>query len=109
MFGYRRHPAWDAEGCAACYAADDLADLEVMIPGIESSAGAYADVIRDVCTEWSAARERLRESGLAQPPPAPPAEKETSAIVLHPRADGSYGVDVGQGFITASLWQEHHT
>ena len=45
VFGYRRHPAWDAEGCAACYAADDLTALEVMIPGIESSAGAYADVI----------------------------------------------------------------
>jgi predicted PurR-regulated permease PerM len=49
--------------------------------------------------EWSAARERLRESGLAQPPPAPPAEKETSALVLHPRRDGSYAVDVGQGFL----------
>jgi hypothetical protein len=45
VFGYRRHPAWDAEGCAGCYAAADLVDLEVMIPGIESSAGAYADVI----------------------------------------------------------------
>jgi alkylation response protein AidB-like acyl-CoA dehydrogenase len=45
VFGYRRHPAWDAEGCAACFAADDLAEFEVMIPGIESSAGAYADVI----------------------------------------------------------------
>ncbi len=45
VFGYRRHPAWDAEGCAACFAADDLAALDVMIPGIESSAGAYADVI----------------------------------------------------------------
>ncbi len=45
VFGYRRHPAWDTEGCAACFAADDLADLDVMIPGIESSAAAYADVI----------------------------------------------------------------
>ncbi len=45
VFGYRRHPAWDAEGCAACYAADDLAALDVLFPGIESSAGAYADVI----------------------------------------------------------------
>jgi hypothetical protein len=45
VFGYRRHPAWDSEGCAACYAAEDLAALEVMIPGIESSAGAYADVL----------------------------------------------------------------
>ncbi len=45
VFGYRRHPKWDAEGCAACFAADSLADLDVMIPGIESSAGAYGDVI----------------------------------------------------------------
>ncbi len=45
VFGYRRHPAWDAEGCSACFGAEDLAALEVMIPGIESSAGAYSDVI----------------------------------------------------------------
>jgi predicted PurR-regulated permease PerM len=49
--------------------------------------------------EWSLARERLRDSGLAQPPPAPQTEKDQSAIVLHPRKDGSYGVDIGQGFV----------
>jgi hypothetical protein len=45
VFGYRRHPTWDAEGCAACYAAEDLSDLEAIMPGIESTAGAYADVL----------------------------------------------------------------
>ena len=24
VFGYNRHPAWDTEGCAACYQAEDL-------------------------------------------------------------------------------------
>lgn len=45
VHGYNRHPAWDAEGCAACYGEADLADLEQLIPGIESTAGAYDDVI----------------------------------------------------------------
>jgi alkylation response protein AidB-like acyl-CoA dehydrogenase len=43
--GYNRHPAWDAEGCASCYGEGDLASLEQVIPGIESTAGSYADVI----------------------------------------------------------------
>jgi hypothetical protein len=45
VHGYNRHPAWDAEGCAACYGEADLAELEQLIPGIESTAGAYDDVI----------------------------------------------------------------
>ena len=45
VFGYRRHPAWDAEGCASCYRADDLDTLEGWIPGIASSARAHSDVI----------------------------------------------------------------
>ena len=43
--GYNRHPAWDAVGCAGCYGEDDLASLEQLIPGIESTAGSYGDVI----------------------------------------------------------------
>ena len=45
VFGYRRHPAWDAEGCAGCYGAEDLEALEAFMPGIESAAGTYSDVI----------------------------------------------------------------
>ena len=45
VFGSRRHPAWDAEGCASCYCADDLDSLEGWIPGIASSARAHEDVI----------------------------------------------------------------
>jgi alkylation response protein AidB-like acyl-CoA dehydrogenase len=44
-FGYERHPAWDAEGCAGCFGAGDLAALESIMPGLESAAGAYGDVI----------------------------------------------------------------
>ncbi|RPJ70125.1 MAG: acyl-CoA dehydrogenase [Acidobacteria bacterium] len=46
VYGYQRHPAWDEAGCSGCYGDEDLADLEQLIPGIESTAGAYADVIR---------------------------------------------------------------
>jgi hypothetical protein len=47
VFGYRRHPSWDAEGCASCYGAADLDELEGLIPGIASSARAHADVIEE--------------------------------------------------------------
>jgi hypothetical protein len=45
VFGYRRHPAWDAEGCRTCYQAEDLEALEGVIPGIASLARGYTDVI----------------------------------------------------------------
>ena len=45
VFGYNRHPAWDTEGCAGCYQADDLDAMEALIPGIASLARGYADVI----------------------------------------------------------------
>jgi hypothetical protein len=45
VFGYRRHLAWNAEGCASCYQADDLEELEWLMPGIASSARAHADVV----------------------------------------------------------------
>jgi hypothetical protein len=44
VFGYNRHPAWDAAACAACYATEDLDALENFMPGIASSAPAYSDV-----------------------------------------------------------------
>lgn len=45
VHGYNRHPAWDAGGAACCLAAADLAAFEQVIPGIESTAGSYEDVI----------------------------------------------------------------
>jgi alkylation response protein AidB-like acyl-CoA dehydrogenase len=45
VFGYSRHPAWDAEGCAGCFGAEDLEALESIMPGIESTAGGFSDVI----------------------------------------------------------------
>jgi hypothetical protein len=45
VHGYVRHPGWDVEGCRGCYGEDDLSALEQLIPGIESTAGAYTDVI----------------------------------------------------------------
>jgi alkylation response protein AidB-like acyl-CoA dehydrogenase len=47
VFGYNRHPAWDAEGSSTCYRAADLDALESLIPGISSAAPACGDVIED--------------------------------------------------------------
>lgn len=44
VFGYNRHPAWDAESCQACYDADDLDALEGIIPGIAGTARSCSDV-----------------------------------------------------------------
>jgi len=71
VFGYNRHPAWDNEACASCFAADDLDALEGVIPGIASSARAYSDVTETgqehpakagpcVCFEGMEAFTRLR-------------------------------------------------
>jgi hypothetical protein len=38
VFGYNRHPAWDAEGYNSCYRADDLDALESIMPGIGACA-----------------------------------------------------------------------
>lgn len=45
VFGYNRHPAWDDPSCGSCIGAQELADLEQLIPGIESTSGSYLDVI----------------------------------------------------------------
>ena len=36
VFGYNRHPAWDAEGCAHCFTAQELEELEETMPGISA-------------------------------------------------------------------------
>jgi alkylation response protein AidB-like acyl-CoA dehydrogenase len=45
VFGYSRHPEWDTAGCAACFGVDDLEALESIMPGIESTAGRFSDII----------------------------------------------------------------
>jgi alkylation response protein AidB-like acyl-CoA dehydrogenase len=45
VFGYRRHPEWDAQGTSACYGAGELESLEDVIPGITATAHFYSDVI----------------------------------------------------------------
>lgn len=44
VFGYNEHPAWTAEACAGCYAAEDLDALEGVIPGIAGTARGSSDV-----------------------------------------------------------------
>ncbi len=43
VFGYNRHPAWDAEGTRGCWNEDELDALESIMPGINSYG---LDVIR---------------------------------------------------------------
>jgi len=38
VYGYNRHPAWDAEGYKACFLSDELEEWEGFIPGITSVA-----------------------------------------------------------------------
>jgi alkylation response protein AidB-like acyl-CoA dehydrogenase len=64
LFGYRRHPAWDAEGCGACYQADELDALESVIPGISVTAVAYSDVIARDGTHAPKAGPCARTDGL---------------------------------------------
>jgi hypothetical protein len=45
VFGSRRHLVWDAEGCATCFASDELDEVEAVIPGFASGAGAEVDII----------------------------------------------------------------
>jgi alkylation response protein AidB-like acyl-CoA dehydrogenase len=44
VYGYNRHPAWDAEGHKACFLSDELDEYEGFIPGMRSQA---VDVIVD--------------------------------------------------------------
>jgi alkylation response protein AidB-like acyl-CoA dehydrogenase len=60
VHGYNRHPAWDDASCHACYCAEELTNLEGIIPGIDGSARAYSDVA---------------ESGETHPPKAGPCVK----------------------------------
>jgi hypothetical protein len=43
-FGYNRHPSWDRDG-QACFRADDLVELEAVMPGIEAGVGGAGDVV----------------------------------------------------------------
>jgi hypothetical protein len=62
--GYKRHPAWDAQGRASCFGAGELALLELVMPGIESSAGAYTDVIAEDGSHRSKAGPCVTSPGL---------------------------------------------
>ncbi len=66
VYGYNRHPAWDTEGCATCYQADDLEALETMIPGIASLARGYADVVESDGAHPPKAGPCVRFDGLDQ-------------------------------------------
>jgi alkylation response protein AidB-like acyl-CoA dehydrogenase len=66
VYGHNRHPAWDSEGCGGCYQADELADLETVIPGLESSARALTDVVENDGTHPAKAGPCARFDGVEQ-------------------------------------------
>jgi hypothetical protein len=66
VHGYNRHPAWDTEGCASCYNADELESMETLIPGIASLARGYSDVIESSGAHASKAGPCVRSHGLEQ-------------------------------------------
>ena len=63
LFGYNRHPAWDAEGYKGCYQTDELISLESIMPGIASVA---IDVIGADGSHPTKAGPCARPSGLEQ-------------------------------------------
>jgi alkylation response protein AidB-like acyl-CoA dehydrogenase len=54
VFGYNRHPAWDAEACEGCFDADELEWMEGVMPGIASSGRSFSDVIEEGRTPMKA-------------------------------------------------------
>jgi len=66
VHGYNRHPAWDTEGCATCYQADEVEGMEALIPGIASLARGYTDVIESSGAHASKAGPCVRSHGLEQ-------------------------------------------
>ena len=66
VFGYNRHPTWDSEGCATCYQAEDLDDMEGLIPGLASLARGYTDVIEADGSHPCKAGPCARYDGLEQ-------------------------------------------
>ncbi len=64
VYGYQRHPAWDQTSCSACYCADELQSLEGIIPGIDGSARAYADVAEKGTDHPAKAGPCVKISGL---------------------------------------------
>ena len=63
IFGYHRHPAWDAEGSEGCYKAEELIALENMVPGLSS---VVTDLIAPDGTHPSKAGPCARFEGLEQ-------------------------------------------
>lgn len=45
VYGYNRHPAWDADTCETCYRREELEMLEGLVPGISGTAHTYTEVM----------------------------------------------------------------
>jgi hypothetical protein len=45
VFGHRKHLTWDSEGCATCFAAEELDGIEAIVPGFASGGRAISDVV----------------------------------------------------------------
>ncbi|MBI4875035.1 MAG: acyl-CoA/acyl-ACP dehydrogenase [Acidobacteria bacterium] len=63
VYGYQRHPAWDAEGSGSCYRSDDLVALEAVMPGLASVA---RDVVESDGSHPAKAGPCVRFEGMEQ-------------------------------------------
>jgi hypothetical protein len=63
VFGYNRHPSWDRDS-DNCYQADDLVELEAVMPGISAGVGGVGDVIDSDGSHPSKAGPCVRFKGM---------------------------------------------
>ena len=63
VFGYNRHPAWDTEGYQGCFRADELVELEGIMPGLASVA---TDVVAEDGSHPAKAGPCVRFDGLEE-------------------------------------------
>jgi hypothetical protein len=63
VFGYNRHPAWDTEGYQGCFRADELVELEGIMPGLGSVA---TDVVGEDGSHPAKAGPCVRFDGLEE-------------------------------------------
>jgi hypothetical protein len=64
VYGYNRHPSWDDPCAAGCCSAQEVDDLDSLIPGYAATAPSYVDVIAVDGTHAAKAGPCVRAPGL---------------------------------------------
>jgi hypothetical protein len=63
VFGYNRHPSWDA-GESLCYQGEDLEEMECVMPGLAACAQGFGDLVDEDGTHPAKAGPCVRFQGL---------------------------------------------